>query len=82
MSRAFDGLCAAVPLAFGQGTVVVGAAVLDREEFAIAVEDGDRLAFMLDDLPLAGGEFGDRADRIFVFSSIVIVVTVATSKPT
>src|SRR5215469_8373775 len=51
-----------VELALGQRSVVVGAAVLDRVQRAVAVEDADLAPVVLDQAHLARLQFGCRAD--------------------
>src|SRR5690242_6013704 len=51
-----------VELALGQRSVVVGAAVLDRVERAVAVEDADLPAVVLDQAHLARAQLRFRAD--------------------
>ena len=67
MARTLDGAIDRAPLAFGQGAVVMGASVLDRKQFAVAVEDRDRLTVVLDDPALAGPQFACRAYGDLVF---------------
>src|ERR687898_2479907 len=54
VARAFDGAGGRVELALGQRPVVVGAAVLDRVQGALAVEDADFLLLVLDQAHLPG----------------------------
>src|SRR5690349_17055570 len=62
VARAFDGARGGIELAFGQGAVVVRAAVLDGEELAVAVEDADLEVLPFDDAGSTGRELGQRAD--------------------
>src|SRR4029453_17779529 len=62
VARAFDGTRVGIELPFGQGAVVVRAAVLDGENLAVAVEDADLEVLPFDDARSAGRELGQRAD--------------------
>src|SRR5436853_732374 len=62
VARARDGAGGCVELALGQRPVVVGAAVLDRVQRALAVEDADFPPVVLDQAHLAVGQLGCRAD--------------------
>src|SRR3954468_1691517 len=62
VARALDGAGGGVELALGQRPVVVGAAVLDRIEAAVAVEDADLRPLVLDEAHAARRQLGCRAD--------------------
>src|SRR6478752_4602606 len=62
VARALDGAGGSVELALGERPVVVGAAILDRVERPVAVEDTDLLALVLDQPHLPGRKLGCRAD--------------------
>src|ERR1043165_8987715 len=62
VARALDGAGGCVELALGERPVVVGAAVFDRVQRALAVEDADFLPVMLDQTHLAVRQLGCRAD--------------------
>src|SRR5215203_4652353 len=62
VARALDGAGGRVELALGQRPVVMRAAVLDRVQPAVAVEDADLLAAVLDQAHLAWQQLGCRAD--------------------
>src|SRR4051794_16635480 len=62
VARALDGAGGGVELALGERAVVVGAAVLDRVEGAVAVEDADLHPAVLDDAHASGGQLCYRAD--------------------
>src|SRR4051812_41331310 len=56
VAGALHGTGGGVELALGERPVVVGAAVLDRVQGAVAVEDADLAPVELDEAHLAGGE--------------------------
>src|SRR4051812_24579056 len=62
VARALDRARGGIDRAVEQLTVIVRAAVLDREELAVAVEDADLEVLPLDEAMLAGGELVDGAD--------------------
>src|SRR3954454_21052557 len=62
VARALDGAPLEVDVPLEQQPVVVAAAVLDREDVAIAVDDADLHVLELDDAGGAGGQVGDGAD--------------------
>src|SRR6185295_19178869 len=62
VAGALDRAAGGVELALGERPVVVRAAVLDRVQGAVAVEDADLGAVLLDQAHLAGRELGRRAD--------------------
>src|SRR3954463_3718776 len=62
VARALDGAGRRVELALGERAVVVGAAVLDRVVGAVAVEDADLHAVVLDQTHAARRQLGCRAD--------------------
>src|SRR4051812_36977668 len=62
VARALDGAVLRIQLPLGQGPVIVRAAVLEREELAVAVEDADLEVVPLDDARGTGRELGERAD--------------------
>src|SRR4051795_646211 len=62
MTRALDRALLGVELAFGEVAFVVRAAVLDRAQLAVAVEDRDLQVLPLDRAELAGRKLGDGAD--------------------
>src|SRR3954452_16402400 len=62
VARALDGAGGDVELALGERAVVVGAAILDRVEGAIAVEDADLRPLVLDQAHPARRQLGCRAD--------------------
>src|SRR3954466_741048 len=62
VAGALDGAVLGVQLSLGEGTLVVRAAILDREQLAVAVEDPDLEVLPLDDARGTGRELGERAD--------------------
>src|SRR6476619_4311987 len=62
VARALDRAGGGVELALGERPVVVGAAVLDRIQRSIAVEDADLRLAVLDQTHRAGRQLGKRAD--------------------
>src|SRR6188768_3087349 len=62
VARALDGAAGDVELALGERAVVVGAAILDRVEGALAVEDPDLRTLVLDQAHAARRQLGCRAD--------------------
>src|SRR6478672_4306269 len=61
VAGALDGAGRRVEIALGERPVVVGAAVLDRVELPLAVEDADLDPVVLDQAHLAGRQLGRRA---------------------
>src|SRR5690349_13821413 len=61
VARALDGAGGGVELALGQRPVVMGAAILDRVEGAVAVEDADLRSLMLDQAHAARRQLRGRA---------------------
>src|SRR5687767_5763614 len=59
---AFDGAGVGIERTLGQRPVVVGAAILDREEVAVAVEHADLAAVDVDDARRARRKLRGRAD--------------------
>src|SRR4029079_5617236 len=62
VARALDRAGVLVELALGERPVVVRAAVLDRVQRSVAVEDPDLAAVVLDQAHRAGRQLGCRAD--------------------
>src|SRR5215469_2780183 len=62
VARALDRAGGRIELALGQRPVVVGAAVLDRVQGAVAVEDADLAPVVLDQAHLARQQLGGGAD--------------------
>ena len=62
VARAFDGAGVGVERALGERAVVVGAAVLDRVQLAVAVEDADLAPVDLDDARSARRKLRGGAD--------------------
>src|SRR6476469_5585768 len=62
VAGALDGTGGGIELSLGQRPVVVGAAILDRVERAVAVEDADLGAVVLDQAHLTRRQLGCRAD--------------------
>src|SRR5215212_3306986 len=62
VAGALDGAGGDIELALGQRPVVVGAAILDRVVGAVAVEDADFHAVVLDQAHAARRQLGCRAD--------------------
>src|SRR5689334_22896065 len=62
VARALDGAVLGIERPLGERAVVVRAAILDREELAVAVEDADLEVLPLDDARGAGRELGELAD--------------------
>src|SRR3954447_8320037 len=60
--RALDGAGRGIDGPVEELAVVVRAAVLDREQLAVAVEDADLEVLPRDETMLAGRQLGDRAD--------------------
>lgn len=61
MPWAFQGAGFLVNFALRERPVVMGAAILDSEQFAGAVHNSEQLAFVFDDPAVAGQKLGDRA---------------------
>src|SRR3954453_12798916 len=62
VAGALDGAVLGIQLPFGERTIVVRAAVLDREQLTVAVEDADLEVLPFDDARGTGRELGERAD--------------------
>src|SRR6185312_13661382 len=62
VARALDGAGVGIEVPLGERTIVVRAAILDREELAVAVEDPDLEILPFHDAAGTGGELGERAD--------------------
>src|SRR4051794_20973350 len=62
VTGALDGAVLGIQLPLGERTVVVRAAVLEREQLAVAVEDADLEVLPLDDARGTGRELRERAD--------------------
>src|ERR1700755_125790 len=62
VTGALDGARGLVELALGERAVIVRAAVLDRVDRAVAIEDADLHPVVLDKAPRAGRKLGDGAD--------------------
>src|SRR3954452_7213474 len=62
VAGALDGAVLGIQLPFGERTIVVRAAVLDREQLTVAVEDADLEVLPFDDARGTGRELRERAD--------------------
>src|SRR6476646_7278496 len=71
VARALDRAGGLVELALGERTVVVGAAILDRVQRPVAVEDADLAPVVLDQAHCARRQLGGRADGDLGSSGVV-----------
>src|SRR3954451_4414496 len=62
VAGALDGAVLGVQLPLGERTIVVRAAILEREQLAVAVEDADLEVLPLDDARRTGRELRERTD--------------------
>ena len=67
VAGALDGAGGGIELALGERPVVMGAAILDRVERPIAVEDPDLYPVVLDQAHGAGPQLGERSRRRILF---------------